>query len=69
MLCVATGHPAMEPTFAPVRKVNPVTRRLAATEKARDGIGFEAQISLEEGLAELVEWHTALIENTAEKVA
>jgi UDP-glucose 4-epimerase len=40
----------------PERKVNKVPRRLADTAKARDGIGFEARIGLEEGLTQLVEW-------------
>ncbi|MBX3596117.1 MAG: NAD-dependent epimerase/dehydratase family protein [Rhizobiaceae bacterium] len=46
----------LPPEHGPERKVNAVTRRLADTSKARDMIGFEAQISLEDGLRELVEW-------------
>lgn len=42
--------------FGPERKVNPVPRRLADTEKARRGLGFEARVSLEEGLRGLVTW-------------
>lgn len=38
------------------RKVNAVTRRLAATERAERMLGFTATVSLEEGLARLVEW-------------
>jgi len=38
------------------RKVNAVTRRLAATERAERMLGFTAEVSLEEGLARLVEW-------------
>lgn len=60
MLCDAAGHPNMEPTFEPPRKVNPVTRRLAATEHARDGIGFVAATPLDEGLRRLVAWHRSL---------
>jgi UDP-glucose 4-epimerase len=33
-----------------------VTRRLADTALARDGLGFEAEVGLEEGLTRLVEW-------------
>jgi UDP-glucose 4-epimerase len=44
------------PEFAPSRKVNPVPRRLADTQKARDLLGFETQISIEEGLRTLVTW-------------
>ena len=40
----------------PERSVNPVARRLADTTKAARGLGFRAQVGLEEGLARLVEW-------------
>jgi UDP-glucose 4-epimerase len=42
--------------FGPERKVNPVARRLAGTEKARQMLGFESNITLPEGLRELVRW-------------
>lgn len=42
--------------FQPARKVNPVQRRLADTEKARRQIGFEAGVPLDEGLERLVAW-------------
>jgi UDP-glucose 4-epimerase len=51
---------AMESTlqleFGPERKVNPVPRRLADASKAKRLLGFHAEISLEDGLRELVEW-------------
>jgi UDP-glucose 4-epimerase len=40
----------------PARAVNGVTRRLASTSLARDELGFEAEVDLEEGLTRLVEW-------------
>ena len=40
----------------PERSINPVARRLADTAKAAQGLGFRAQVGLEEGLARLVEW-------------
>jgi UDP-glucose 4-epimerase len=40
----------------PPRAVNGVTRRLADTSRARDEIGFDAEVDLEEGLTRLVEW-------------
>ncbi len=46
----------VEPEFAAERKVNPVPRRLADISRARDVLGFSAQISLEEGIRELVDW-------------
>ena len=47
---------SLEPQYAPPRKVNPVPRRLADVSKTRQLLGFEARISLEEGLRDLVEW-------------
>jgi UDP-glucose 4-epimerase len=40
----------------PERAVNGVVRRLADTTAARDDLGFEATIGLEEGLRLLVDW-------------
>lgn len=50
---------SLEAEHVEERKVNPVSRRLADTDRARDLIGFEATIPLEEGLADLVEWWRA----------
>jgi nucleoside-diphosphate-sugar epimerase len=46
----------LRPEYGPVRKVNNVQRRLAYTGKARELLGFETTISLEEGLADMVDW-------------
>lgn len=46
----------LEPQFQPARKVNAVTRRLADTSKAKRLLGFTTEISLEDGLRELVAW-------------
>jgi len=54
---VMHGAPGLE--YGPARKVNPVSRRLASTEKAREMLGFTTTVSLEEGLRGLVAWwHT-----------
>lgn len=42
--------------FGPERSVNKVPRRLADTTLARELLGFEAEIGLEEGLRRLVDW-------------
>jgi len=42
--------------FGPERQVNGVTRRLADTAAAARDLGFRAEIGLEEGLRQLVEW-------------
>jgi len=43
----------------PARAVNGVTRRLADTSAAREQLGFQAEVNLEEGLTRLVEWWRA----------
>ena len=60
-LLAVTGHGDVEPEHLPERSVNPVPRRLAATEKAREMLGFEAQVPLDEGLRRLVEWRRAVL--------
>ena len=42
--------------FGPERTVNKVPRRLADTTLARELLGFEAEVDLEEGLRRLVSW-------------
>jgi len=46
----------LTPEHAAERKVNPVPRRLASTEKARRVLGFETTVGLDDGLRGLVEW-------------
>lgn len=46
----------LPPEYGPERKVNPVQRRLADVSKAKELLGFEAQVSLAEGLSRLVNW-------------
>ena len=53
-----TGAYHLQPDFLPPRQVNPVPRRLAEVSKARDELGFQAQVSLEEGLRQLVAWRS-----------
>lgn len=50
---------SLTPVHEPARKVNPVARRLASTEKAARDIGFRAQISIEDGMRDLVTWWRA----------
>ena len=45
--------------FGPERAVNKVSRRLADTSHAREKLGFEAKVGLEEGLKGLVDWWRA----------
>lgn len=54
LLAVMGSELAIE--YGPERAVNGVTRRLADTNDARRVLGFEAEIGLEEGLSQLVDW-------------
>lgn len=49
----------------PDRAVNGVARRLADTSAAREDLGFEARIELEDGLRDLVTWWRPLREEIA----
>ena len=45
--------------YGPARSVNNVARRLADTTRARERLGFRADVRLEEGLRSVVEWWRA----------
>jgi UDP-glucose 4-epimerase len=45
--------------FGPERAVNKVPRRLADTSAARERLGFEAEVDIDEGLRRLVQWWRA----------
>jgi UDP-glucose 4-epimerase len=49
-------HSPLHPEHAAARKVNPVARRVASVEQAWRGLGFRAEVTLDEGLRQLVEW-------------
>ncbi len=49
----------LQPEFREERSVNPVPRRLADTSAAEREFGFKAEIPIEEGLRQLVEWWRA----------
>lgn len=49
----------VEIEFGPERAVNKVPRRLADTSHARELLGFDAEVDLEEGLRRLVSWWRA----------
>jgi UDP-glucose 4-epimerase len=42
--------------YGPERSVNKVPRRLSATTRAHERLGFQAEVELEEGLRRLVAW-------------
>ena len=51
-----TGAGHLEPEFHPPRKLGAMARRLADTRSACEDLGFEARVSLDEGLRRLAEW-------------
>ncbi len=57
LLRVMESHAPLE--YGPERKVNPVPRRLADVSKARQLLGFQTTVSIEEGLRRLVAWWQA----------
>jgi UDP-glucose 4-epimerase len=57
----------LPPEHGPARSVNAVTRRLASTEHAEQGLGFRPELSLHDGLQGLVDWWRA--ERIAEATA
>jgi UDP-glucose 4-epimerase len=59
MLLAVMDRPDLAVQFGPERSVNKVPRRLADTTSARERLGFEARIGLDEGLRRLVEWWRA----------
>ena len=62
---LATMGSKLEPKHVPLpaeRKAVEVRRRLADTSSARELLGFESQVGLEEGLARLVRWLDANID-------
>jgi UDP-glucose 4-epimerase len=61
-----SGAHHLTPEFHPPRKVNPVPRRLADTRRAKRDLGFEANVSLEEGLRRLVVWRNEELGKIAE---
>ena len=54
-LLMAMGS-ELRPEYVAERAVNPVPRRLADTSRARELLGFEAEVGLDAGLRHLVEW-------------
>jgi UDP-glucose 4-epimerase len=56
LLSRGMGRPDLVPVHAAERSVNPVPRRLAATEAAAALLGFEAEIPPERGIADLIDW-------------
>ena len=50
------GRPGLRPVHLEQRAINPVPRRLAATDAAERDLGFKARISPEQGIGDLVAW-------------
>jgi UDP-glucose 4-epimerase len=59
LLTLVMARPSLSPLFEQERSVNPVSRRVGSTEKAERLLGFRAELPLEAGLRELVQWWRA----------
>jgi UDP-glucose 4-epimerase len=55
----------LKPEHRAENSINPVSRRLAGIDKARQLLGFTPTVSLEQGLKELSEWYFSKIKQTA----
>jgi UDP-glucose 4-epimerase len=66
ILARVMGAPELMPVHEAERSVNPVPRRLADVTAARDAIGFEAQLPLDDGMRELVAWWRSETEQSLE---
>ncbi len=58
LLIVAMGA-RLVPEHGPARRLNAIPRRLADVRKARDRLGFAAEVALPEGLKHLADWWRA----------
>jgi UDP-glucose 4-epimerase len=56
VFAAAMGRPKLRPVHMPERAVNPVPRRLAATDAAQRMLGFSPIVGPKEGIADLVAW-------------
>jgi len=52
------------PEFKPSNDHTLVTNRIGSTEKAKKDFGFEAKISLEEGLKRVIDWKVNTLINS-----
>ncbi|HOX56457.1 MAG TPA: NAD-dependent epimerase/dehydratase family protein [Candidatus Paceibacterota bacterium] len=59
-----TGAHHLQPEFHPPRALNLAARRLADITRAREDLGFTAQVTLEEGLQRLHEWRRTALAGT-----
>lgn len=55
-LAEAFGRPDLPIEYREERAINPVSRRLAETRTAREMIGFEADLPLQQGLRDMIAW-------------
>jgi UDP-glucose 4-epimerase len=65
MLLSVTGS-NLQPEYQEARKVANVSARRASTEKAERMLGFLAQVRLEDGLRELIQWRASVKGRTSE---
>jgi UDP-glucose 4-epimerase len=66
-LAAAMGRDDLAPVHQEARAVNPVPRRLGATARAREGLGFAATMPHADGIRDLVDWWRAVRRDEAPK--
>lgn len=59
LFAAGMGRPDLQPEHQAERAVNPVPRRLAATEAAAAALGFKAQMDPAAGIKDLIAWWQA----------
>lgn len=64
MMLELMGRPDLKPEFTAERKTNPVRRRRGGVQKAKAGLGFESQVDVRAGLAQLIEWRRSVKNRT-----
>ncbi len=63
-LLLKASKAAILPEFREARAINHVPRRFGSFEKAHRLLGFTPRISLEQGIAEFVEWRKSVLDAT-----
>ena len=59
-LILKLNNSSLKPEYREARKVGNVQARRAAVEKAKKMLGFSSEVTLEQGLRELMEWKRAM---------
>ncbi|MBN4051953.1 NAD-dependent epimerase/dehydratase family protein [Cytophagaceae bacterium AH-315-L13] len=56
-LLIKANESELKPKYMPDNTINPVSKRIASIDKAKELLGFEPEVSLEKGLKQLSDWY------------